>query len=46
MPELTDGKEPCHEENELANGDEKPNRQQAHLLVKIVGFQRRCERHQ
>ena len=46
VAKLTDGKKPCHKEDKLANGDEKPYGQQTHLLIKIIGFQGCCEGHQ
>ena len=46
VPELADGQQPRHEEDELTDGDEEPDGQQSHLFIEIVRLQGARERHQ
>ena len=46
VPELADGQQPRHEEDELTDGDEEPDGQQSHLFIEIVRLQGAREGHQ
>ena len=46
MSKTADGKKPCHQKDQLTDGNKQPNRQQAHTFIEIIGFQRTCKGHE